>query len=176
MRHIFTPDNPPPKSLAGQDLRDSYFGGTIDKVLDIQKINLAGADLTNVTFVFCNASNANLRGAKCYGVYCRHNTWTGAVLPEDTGFLQHEWVAEIIRQAAARLPAAASQKFLAVAGFVSESYAPTHSWNTSWDKGVSVENPQEMIPVWIATFAGYPRLTRRFQELVETYGARVATS
>jgi len=155
-------------------LSNSYFGGTYDRPLDIRNIDLSGCDLTNVTFIFCDAREANLANAKCYGVYCRHSRWEGATLPAETGFLQHEWVAEIIRAATAAQDTTQVQNhFGAVADFVLQSYSPVHSWNTSWANFLDVASSEEFKPAYRALFAPYPFLARRFEMLVEKFDVSI---
>lgn len=165
MRHVFTLDNPPPKKLVGQDLSDSYFGGTLEKLLNIRRIDLTGCDLTNVTFVFCDGRDVKMADAKCYGVYCRHSRWEGAELPRGMGFVNHhEWIAEIIRAAAEGQTNTSIKAELQEVKQSVEDY--TVSWNPTWQQ---FPPTLEVKAEWRKIFAPYPQLARRFERLAERF-------
>lgn len=170
MRYVFSALNPPPPDLHRQDLSDSYFGGIAGIPLNITGINLSGCDLTNATFAFCNADGADLSGATTYGAYCRHNTWVGAKLPADCGFLVHEWVAEIFRAAAQGLTGAKKTMVLKVVQFILAGYDVTHSWSPGWQVATSNVSAATVKATLAAFLAPYPNLTWRLARLLEEYG------
>lgn len=171
MRQVFTLENPPPKNLKGQDLSDSYFGGTPEQLLNMRNINLTGCDLTNVTFVCCDAARAKMSGCTTYGIWSYRCDWTDATLPEDTGFLHRAWIVEILKQGMKQLSPDDPMRDVVQGEIDLLAIENLTEWAEAWRYGIERVSVEDMGRVHTWLFARYPRLARRFGRLMERHNA-----
>jgi len=127
--------------------------------------DIRGSDFLN------NTGPADWSGAQTYACYWRGNTnLGGSRWPADIGYLHHQPVGTIIRDAVAalNLTAAQKQKVRDVGDFVLTA-DPAASWDTSkplwWDNSTTTVRTR-LLAGFRAVFAPYPQLSARFEELV----------
>lgn len=119
-----------------------------------------------------NTGPADWSAAQTYACYWRGNTaLAGSKWPADIGYLHHQPVGTIIRDAVAalNLTAAQKQKVRDVGDFVFTS-DPTASWDTSvplWWTSATQTVRTRLVAGFRAVFAPYSQLASRFEALVD---------
>lgn len=152
-----TVDRLPPET----DLRQSYFRNCTFDGLDF-----SGYDLRDCDFIQCTVRNCNLHSAEVRYLQSFETAWTGSTMPLNQSSVpgNHDQIAEIARQHAARFPRD-RRPSLRLAQYLAD-------YRTSWTDGIADmvaggltrTEAQELLG---RMFAAYPFLMRRLNQTAE---------
>ncbi len=122
------------------------------------------------TEYYGNTGACDWRQAQTYGSRWKGNTLDGSKFPSDLGNMQHEPVAEILRQKLGGLMGNPKKEIGDATTRVKDDMV-YQSWDKQsewWDKGTDASRRQIVIAL-TAIFAPYPNLLWRFERAVTTF-------